>query len=332
MHPDLIRIFGFPIAWYGVLITLGVLVGSVIATRMAERRGLNANLMSDLIVWTVLWGVIGSRVFYILTSPDQFRGASFVQLINIRQGGISIHGGIIFGLAVIAYYQWRYKINFYRYADLMVPGVALGIIGGRLGNFFNGADTMGRVTGWPIGWTWPKDGSSILGIFNNPENWRGMPGLCSVDGVYHMMGTAECFPVTTAGLDPIRGPVHLTQIYGVIIGIVLVIAAFYWLRSKRPGWAMWQFVLWYSLLRAGIEETFRLNPLWWKVYLSEGPGTPGIGLFTATQLFSIPLIILAIIMLVRLARSPIPPTNPVPVPVGSGGPSNLAAKAQKPER
>jgi phosphatidylglycerol:prolipoprotein diacylglycerol transferase len=159
-----------------------------------------------------------------------------------------------------------------------------------------------------------------------------MPGLCSVDGVYHMMGTAECFPVTTAGLDPIRGPVHLTQIYGVIIGVVLLIAAFYWLRSKRPGWAMWQFVLWYSLLRAGIEETFRLNPLWWKVYLSEGPGTPGIGLFTATQLFSIPLIILAIIVLVRLARSPIPPTNPVPVPVGSGGPSNMAAKAQKPER
>jgi phosphatidylglycerol:prolipoprotein diacylglycerol transferase len=96
--------------------------------------------------------------------------------------------------------------------------------------------------------------------------------------------------------------VHLTQIYGVIIGVILLMAGFYWLRSKRPGWATWQFILWYSVLRAGWEETFRLNPLWWKVYLSEGKDAPGIGLFTATQLFSIPIVLLAVVMLFVVAR------------------------------
>ncbi len=326
MHPDLIRIGNFPIAWYGVLITLGVLIGSVIGTRLAERRGLNVNLFSDMIVWTVLWGVVGARVFYILTSLDQFRGASLLQLINIRQGGISIHGGVVFGIFVILYYQWRYKINFYRYADLMVPGLALGVIGGRLGNFFNGADTMGRLTNWPISFTWPNPGTPILGIFKSDANWTGMPGLC-VTAV-----ETKVIPAVFCQGQALRGPVHHTQIYGVIIGMVLVVAAFYWLRSKRPGWVMWQFVLWYSLLRAGIEETFRLNPLWWKVYLNEGVNAPGIGLFTATQLFSIPIVLLAIFMLMRLARSPIPPAEPVPVPVGipsSPSPAQTKGRAKR---
>ena len=301
MHPELLNIFGFKIAWYGVLITLGVLIGAVLANRMAERRGLNTNLLSDMIVWCVAWGVVGARVMYIATSPSQFIGTPWTHWINIREGGIAIHGGIIFGIFVILYYQWRYKINFYQYADLMAPGLALGIIGGRLGNFFNGSDTMGRLTGWPVGYTWPNPGDAILGFFKTANNWTGFPGLCKRGNEWEVIGQELC---TAFKGEYARGPVHLTQIYGVIIGAILLVAGFYWLRSKRPGWATWQFILWYSVLRAGWEETFRLNPLWWNVYLSEGKDAAGIGLFTATQLFSIPIILLAIVMLVVIARRP----------------------------
>lgn len=297
MRSELVNLFGLKIAWYGVLITLGVLLGSLIAQRLARRRGLNEQLLSDLIVWTVLWGVVGARVFYVLTSPEQFRGASLLKLANIREGGIAIHGGLVFGIIVILYYQYRHRISFYRYADLMAPGVALGIIGGRLGNFFNGSDTMGRLTGWPVGFTWPEVGAPILGAFKSPLNWAGMPGLCASPGGVEV--AARCL-----GGQLVRGPVHLTQIYGVLIGLALLVASFVWLRSARPGWVFWQFILWYSLLRAGLEETFRLNPLWWRVYLSEGPNAPGIGLFTTTQLFSIPIIALALVMLVWIARQP----------------------------
>jgi phosphatidylglycerol---prolipoprotein diacylglyceryl transferase len=308
VHPELFNIFGFKVAWYGVLITLGVLIGAIVAQRMAEKRGLNANLLSDMTVWVVAWGVVGARIMYIATSPGQFIGTPFLHWINIREGGISIHGGVIAGILVILYYQRRYKINFYHYADLMVPGLALGVIGGRIGNFFNGSDTMGRVTNWPIGFTWPSVGEPILGIFKGENNWAGMPGLCLKGDVWDVSGPFVC-----VGGQLVRGPVHLTQIYGAVIGLILVVASIYWLRSKRPGWATWQFILWYSLLRSVFEETFRLNPLTPKIFLSEGANAAGIGLLTATQLASIPLVILSIYMLVRISRQPIPPETSSPV-------------------
>lgn len=307
MHPEFLNIFGFSIAWYGVLITAGVLGGALLAHRLAERRGLDTNLLGDMIFWTVLWGVVGARVFYVLTSPDEFRGAPLLDVINIRRGGISIHGGVVFGVLTILYYQWRYNINFYRYADLMAYGLALGIIGGRLGNFFNGADTVGRRTGWPVGFTWPEPGSPILGIFNGERNWTGFPGICVTPGSPDELANVVC---ALGGGTIVRGPVHLAQIYGLLVGVVLLIATRYWLRSPRPGWVTWNFILWYSVLRSVFEETFRLNPLLWPVYLNEGANAPGIGLFTWTQLFSIPLILVAAYMVWRIARRPVQVGDP----------------------
>jgi phosphatidylglycerol:prolipoprotein diacylglycerol transferase len=312
MHPELVNIFGLSIAWYGVLITAGVLLGAVMANRIAAARGLNTDLLSDMIFWSVLWGLVGARLFYIFTSLDEFRGASLLDLINIRRGGISIHGGVVFGVLVILYYQWRYRINFYRYSDLFGYGLAFGIIGGRIGNFFNGSDTIGRLTNWPIGFTWPAEGSPILGVFKSPQNWSGFPGFCELPSTntYQIINESLC---QLGGGAYLRGPVHLTQIYGALIGVALAVLTYYWLRSPRPGWVTWNFILWYSVLRSVFEETFRFNPLWWNVYLSEGPDAPGIGLFTATQLFSVPIILVSIYMLWRIANRPVPAPDPVPV-------------------
>ena len=301
--PVLSSLGGFSIAWYGVLITMGVMIGAVIATRIAERRGLNTNLLSDMVFWSVVWGVVGARLGYVVTSPRNFVYTSqdtiftwLGKIANIREGGLSIHGGVILGIIVLIYYARRYKINFYQYVDLYAPGLALGIIGGRLGNFFNGADTIGRLTTLPIGWTFPGWGDNILGIFTAQRNWAGMPGLCKPT-----TGEVTVSPLCQVGVEYLRGPVHLTQMYGVFIGVILTIAVFYWLRSKRPGWVFWNMILWYSILRAGIEETFRLNPLTWKVFEDNNLG---IGFFTFTQLFSIPLIIISLLMLERIKKEP----------------------------
>jgi phosphatidylglycerol---prolipoprotein diacylglyceryl transferase len=301
--PVLEGLGGFSVAWYGVLITMGVMIGALLATRIAERRGLNTNLLSDMVFWSVVWGVVGARLGYVLTSPSNFVYSSqdtfftwLGKIANIREGGLSIHGGVILGIVVLIYYARRYKINFYQYVDLYAPGLALGIIGGRLGNFFNGADTIGRLTTLPVGWTFPGWGEDILGIFTAQRNWAGMPGLCKPAS-----GEVVVSPLCQQGVEYLRGPVHLTQIYGVFIGVALLIAIFYWLRSKRPGYVFWNTILWYSIMRAGIEETFRLNSGGWKVYQND---EIGMFLFTTTQLFSIPLIVISIIMLQRIKNEP----------------------------
>jgi phosphatidylglycerol:prolipoprotein diacylglycerol transferase len=319
MHPIFLQIGGFSIRWYGVLITLGILIGVVIAQRFARRRGLNVQLLGDMIFWCVIWGLVAARATYVITSYHQFIGASFFQMIDIRAGGISIQGGLLGGILVLLYYQRRYKINLYRYADLMAPGVALGIIGGRIGNFFNGSDTVGRLTDWPIGFTWPKPGTPILGIFRSASNWTGFPGICTNNGHGQMvLAGGYC-----AG-KVLRGPVHLTDAYGVLIGVILLIASYYWLRSRRPGWVFWQFLLWYSILRSLVEEPFRLNPLWWPVYLSQGLHKPGIGFFTAAQLASIPVIILSAYMLYRIRRTE---PDPEPQPVSNSAPQKRHGNA-----
>jgi phosphatidylglycerol:prolipoprotein diacylglycerol transferase len=126
----------------------------------------------------------------------------------------------------------------------------------------------------------------------------------------------------------VRGPVHFAQLYGVVIGLVLLLLAVYWLRQNRAyGYVFWQFVLWYSLLRSVFEETFRLNPLWIPVYVGE---QAGIGLFTATQIVSVPLIILAVLMLLRWKGGrESPPNAAIAVPVGPAPRSGSARKNNK---
>jgi len=137
---------------------------------------------------------------------------------------------------------------------------------------------VGRLTTLPIGFTWPE--------------WaKGFPGVCpGIDDISQIYQCAEL----------VRGPVHLTQVYGAVVGLILLFLSLYWLR-KRPfyGYAFWQFVLWYSVLRSVLEEPFRLNPLWLPVYRND---ELGIGLFTATQVVSLPLVLLSLYMLRRLGK------------------------------
>ena len=207
------------------------------------------------------------------------------------------------------------------YLDVMAPVAGFGIIGGRLGNIMNGTDTGGRLTNWPIGFTWPEPGTETLGALGRfvfgPNMGSAFPGVCS-DGSY--------IPLWQCTAEIVRGPVHFTQLYGVLIGVVVLLITFWALnRTTKPGYAFWQMVLWYSVLRAVFEETFRDNPLMLNVYLADGLDQPGIGLFTVTHVASVLIIAAAIYM---LSRSKSQPELPVPVPGVTGpGPKGGSAAA-----
>ncbi len=288
MDPILIQLGPLALRWYGLLIALGVLGASYWTLAEAKRRDLDTDKLLDMTLWLVLSGLIGARLVYVLTSPSAYfgPGGNPLDAVAIWQGGGSIHGGVLGIFIAVWIYSRIHGLNMWSYMDVLTPVGALGVIGGRIGNFMNGSDTTGRVTGWPIGFTWPEPGTPTFGAVG-----RFVFG----DNLWAYA------PQVLVGGQPAYGPVHLTQIYGVFIGIALVfILLWAFGRSRAPGFVWWQFVLWYSVLRSVFEETFRDNPLFWNVYLSEGINAPGIGLFTLTQLVSIPLILISLYMLLTL--------------------------------
>jgi phosphatidylglycerol---prolipoprotein diacylglyceryl transferase len=287
MDPIMLQIGPLSIRWYGFLIALGVLIGSIWATRSAEKRGLDPEKLLDMAVWLVIAGIVGARLVYVLTSPSAFfgPGGNPLSALYVWEGGISIHGGIL-GIMLATWIYCRiHKLNMWAYLDTMIPVGALGVIGGRIGNFMNGTDTGGRLTTLPIGFRYPEEGTPTFGAFGRfifGENlWAYKPPMC----------------LSVPAGEPCV--VHNTPFYGVIIGILLIFVCIWALRrSKTPGFAFWQFILWYSIFRSLLEEPFRDNGnLTWHVYQNDAIG---IGFFTLTQLASIPIILIAIYMLITM--------------------------------
>jgi phosphatidylglycerol:prolipoprotein diacylglycerol transferase len=302
MDPIMLHLGPLDIRWYGFLIALGVLIGAWWALRLTRARGLSEERLLDMVIYLVIAGIIGARFIYVITSPAAFfgPGGNPLSALYVWQGGISIHGGILGIVIAVWIYARIHKLNMWAYLDVMTPAGALGIIGGRIGNFFNGTDTDGRLTGWPIGFTWPDPGTHTFGavgqfIFGH-NLWAAFPGMCTkTDARGFHLPLSQCL---AQGGQIVRGPMHLTQLYGAIVGVILIfILIWAFRRSRTPGFVFWQFILWYSVLRSVLEETFRDNPLYWNVFLSDGLHKAGIGFFTLTQLVSIPLILISLYML-----------------------------------
>jgi phosphatidylglycerol:prolipoprotein diacylglycerol transferase len=319
VDPIFVQLGPLAIRWYGLLIALGVLAGSVMALRYAGRRGLDSEKLLDMALWLVIAGIVGARLVYVLTSPSAYfgPGGNLIDAFKVWQGGISIHGGVIGIMVATWLYARAHKLNMWAYLDVMSPIAGFGIIGGRLGNIMNGTDTGGRLTNWAIGFTWPEPGTQTFGAVGRflfgSDIWSAFPGVCA-DGSY--------IPLWQCSGDIVRGPVHFRQMYGVLIGVAVLLITIWALnRSSKPGYAFWQMVLWYSVLRAVVEETFRDNPLLFNVYLADGLDKPGIGLFTVTQVASVLIVIAAIWMLQRVQAAPdlpAPPAAPAPVPAQKG--------------
>ncbi len=130
--------FGFiQIYWYSIFILLGMALGMFIVLREAKRKHFNENTVTDLIFWTVIWGVIGARFHYVIYNLDYY-SLHQAEIFEIWNGGLAIHGGIIFGTLYVIYFAKKRKIHILKLTDLCAPGLIAGQMIGRWGNFFNG--------------------------------------------------------------------------------------------------------------------------------------------------------------------------------------------------
>lgn len=136
-------IFGFEIKYYGIIIALGFLIAYVIVTREAKRTGQNDEDYLDFILCMIIPAIIGARIYYVIFSwsdyvkPGKGFGKTLLDMINIRNGGLAIYGGLIAGFIVAYFFCKKRKIKLSLFADTAVMGILIGQIMGRWGNFFN---------------------------------------------------------------------------------------------------------------------------------------------------------------------------------------------------
>jgi phosphatidylglycerol:prolipoprotein diacylglycerol transferase len=141
-----LSIFGFKIYFYGILITLGALAAAYLARSQARKHGQDPEIVWDIFIWVLIAGVIGARIWHILTPPPSMVELGItthyylthpIEMLKIRNGGLGIPGAIIAGGLALYVYARVKKLNFGMWADFAVPGVALAQAIGRWGNFFN---------------------------------------------------------------------------------------------------------------------------------------------------------------------------------------------------
>ena len=135
-----ISVFGFDIAYYGITIAIAMIVGISIALHEAKRTGQNQDTYLDLLMLTT---VVGARIYYVIFSWSNYKD-NLGEILNIRNGGLAIYGGIIAGVITVFVYSKITKMKFLQIADTVCMGLAAGQIIGR-GNFFN-REAFGEYT------------------------------------------------------------------------------------------------------------------------------------------------------------------------------------------
>ena len=168
MDPIAFEAFGIEIRWYGMIISMGVIAAMILTYFMAKKKKLDFEVIIDAFLWVFPFSIIGARLYYVAFEYQNYH--SFMDVINIRQGGMAIHGGVIAGLIVGVIFAKVRKINFFEYVDIVMPGVILAQAIGRWGNFMNQEAHGGPVTKEFIS-KFPEfiqNGMHISGVYYHP--------------------------------------------------------------------------------------------------------------------------------------------------------------------
>lgn len=151
MNPIAFHLFGQPIYWYGILISIGVFLGILLAMRNSKVFGLDQDSIIDFALLAIPLAIIGARLYYVIFEWSMYR-ENPLEIMNIRKGGLAIYGGVIGGiLAGFIFTKWK-KQNFWNLADICAPSLILGQAIGRWGNYVN-QETYGYTITDPK-WQW----------------------------------------------------------------------------------------------------------------------------------------------------------------------------------
>lgn len=142
--PKSFSIFGFQIAFYGVVIAIGVMAGVIFAGHVCKLEKTDPDFVWDFIVYAIITCIIGARIYYVIFSWDMYKDNLWL-IFNLREGGLAIYGAVIAAFLTLYIYCRVKKQSFLKMVDICVPGLVLGQAIGRWGNFFN-REVFGEYT------------------------------------------------------------------------------------------------------------------------------------------------------------------------------------------
>ncbi len=142
--PKIFSVFGFQVAFYGLIIGIGILLGVLVAAREAKITGQDPDLYWDFSIYAIICSIIGARIYYVVFSWDSYKD-NLLSIFNTRGGGLAIYGAVIAAFITMAVYAKLKKQNFFQMADTGVIGLIVGQIIGRYGNFMN-REAFGEYT------------------------------------------------------------------------------------------------------------------------------------------------------------------------------------------
>lgn len=142
--PQSFHIFGFRVALYGVIIGIGIMAGVFLAAYVARKEKVNPDIVWDFVIYAIIFSLIGGRLYYVIFSWDMYKD-DLIQILNVRNGGMAIYGAVIAAFITLFVYCRMKKLNFFQIADICVPGLVLGQVIGRWGNFTN-REVFGEYT------------------------------------------------------------------------------------------------------------------------------------------------------------------------------------------
>ena len=229
VNSEAFSIFGVSIAWYAVIITFGMICAVAYATMQSKKIGVTFDDICDFALWAIPIGIVGARLYFVLTSLEKFD--SFAEVLNIRNGGLAIYGGIIGGAVTVFVVSKVKKIDFLALADCVAPGVLLAQGIGRWGNFMNG-EAFGAET----------------------ESFFRM-GVQNIVSLY-TFGTTEMVYVH---------PTFLYESLWNLLGVLLVYLYARYLHKKYDGELFIMIFGWYGLGRMFIEG-LRMDSLYSEIF------------------------------------------------------------------
>ncbi len=260
------ELFGRSIAWYGVIICIGIILGVSYSLYRAKCEEISVDTITDLAFFLVIFGVIGARLYYVIFEFDKYlvTGQGFFgnlwgtikNAVAIWEGGLGIYGAIIAGFLVVLIFCRVKKLKLLQVCDLAAPGVMLGQLIGRWGNFINveayGADT---TLPWRMGIHYIKsDGTVLAEKFVHPtflyESLWNLVGFAIISFFYRKKkfnGQVFFFYMAWYGfgrmlIEGLRtdslylGPIRISQLVGLvtfIVGVALTILFVYRLKTDK---------------------------------------------------------------------------------------------------